>query len=83
VFGPHVWNFKEPANRLIEHGAARQVKDAQELEIAVHGLLADANERARMGAAARTFVQKQQGATATTVQLLCDLLSRQQCASAA
>ena len=23
VFGPHVWNFKEPAARLIERGAAR------------------------------------------------------------
>ena len=32
VFGPHVWNFKEPARRLIECGAARQVKDAAELD---------------------------------------------------
>jgi 3-deoxy-D-manno-octulosonic-acid transferase len=74
VFGPHVWNFKEPAARLIEHGAARQVKDAGEFELAVHRLLADAKERARMGAAARAFVQKQQGATETTVQLLGGLL---------
>ncbi len=32
VFGPHVWNFKEPARRLIEIGAARQVKDGAELD---------------------------------------------------
>ena len=40
VFGPHVWNFKAPAARLIEHGAARQVKDADELESVVRNLLA-------------------------------------------
>jgi len=75
VFGPHVWNFKEPAGRLIEHGAAWQVKDAEELKIAVHRLLADAKERARMGAAARAFVQKQLGATETTVRLLGGILA--------
>src|SRR5213080_3187427 len=55
VFGPHVWNFKEPASRLIERGAARQVRDAVELDAATHALLGDATERARMGAAARAF----------------------------
>jgi 3-deoxy-D-manno-octulosonic-acid transferase len=82
VFGPHVWNFKEPAARLIEFAAARQVKDADELELAVHRLLADANERARMGAAARAFVQKQQGATEQTVRLFGELLSRRRAAAA-
>jgi 3-deoxy-D-manno-octulosonic-acid transferase len=61
---------------LIEHGAARQVKDADELEIAVHCLLADAKERERMETAARAFVQQQQGATEATVRLLGDLLNR-------
>ena len=75
VFGPHVWNFKAPAARLIEHGAARQVEDAAALEIVVRDLLTDANERVRIGAAARAFVQKQQGATEQTVQLLGALLT--------
>jgi 3-deoxy-D-manno-octulosonic-acid transferase len=75
VFGPHVWNFKEPASRLIQRGAARQVRDAAELDAAIHALLGDAAERARMGAAARAFVQQQQGATEATVRLLDDLLS--------
>ncbi len=76
VFGPHVWNFKAPAAHLIEHGAARQVKDAEELESAVlHLLTSDANERKRMGSAARAFVQKQQGATESTVRLLGGLLN--------
>ena len=75
VFGPHVWNFKEPARRLIECGGARQVKDAAELGAVMQRLLADAAERARMGTAARAFVQQQQGATETTVRLLDDLLA--------
>lgn len=75
VFGPHVWNFKEPAARLLEHGAASQVKDAAELEATVHQLLGDAAERGRMGAAARAFVQRQQGATEQTVRLLDDLVT--------
>ncbi len=74
VFGPHVWNFKEPANRLLEQGGVSQVKDAEELETVVHRLLGDAAERGRMGAAARAFVQQQQGATEKTVRLLDDLL---------
>jgi 3-deoxy-D-manno-octulosonic-acid transferase len=75
MFGPHVWNFKAPAARLIAHGAAGQVMDADELEMIVDRLLADANERARMGAAARAFVQRQQGATEQTVRLLGGLLT--------
>jgi len=75
VFGPHVWNFKEPVTRLLEHGGARQVKGAAELDAVVHRLLGDAAERGRMGAAARAFVQQQQGATETTVRLLDDLLT--------
>jgi 3-deoxy-D-manno-octulosonic-acid transferase len=74
AFGPHVWNFKEPACRLTEVNAARQVNDSAELDAAIHALLGDAPERARMGAAARMFVQRQQGATARTVELLSGLI---------
>src|SRR5262249_21008449 len=75
VFGPHVWNFKEPARRLVACGGARQVADAAGLKDAVGRLLADAAERRRMGAAARRFVQEQQGATERTAALLADLLA--------
>src|SRR6202011_4483420 len=53
VFGPHVWNFKEPATRLVECGGACRVADAAGLKEAVGRLLADEAERRRMGAAAR------------------------------
>src|SRR6185437_7617658 len=53
VFGPHVWNFKDAARRLIESDAAVMVNDAAELEVEVAKLIADDARRERMGAAAR------------------------------
>lgn len=76
TFGPHVWNFREPAARLVEVGGARQVAGALELERVVNELLEDEGERRRMGAAARGFVLRQQGATEQTVTLLGELLAR-------
>jgi 3-deoxy-D-manno-octulosonic-acid transferase len=70
VFGPHVWNFRDIATRLVEAGAAVQVHDAAGLEAVVGRLLGDATERQRLGAAARQFVLAQQGATEQTVALL-------------
>jgi len=74
VFGPHVWNFKETAARLVEAGAAIQVTDAVTLENAVHHLLSDEDERRDMGSAAREFVRRQQGATEKTLAVLEQLL---------
>jgi len=74
VFGPHVWNFKEIAARLVEAGAAIQVADETSLEETVRELLRDATERERLGVAARRFVFQQQGATERTIDLLGDLI---------
>jgi 3-deoxy-D-manno-octulosonic-acid transferase len=74
VFGPHVWNFRDIAARLVEAGAAVQVPDAVALEDTVTRLLADAGERQRLGLAARQFVRQQQGATERTMDLLDRLL---------
>ena len=70
VFGPHVWNFKDAAKRLVEVGGAFRVADAGELEAALARLLADADLRARTGAAARELVRRQQGATLRTLDVL-------------
>lgn len=74
VFGPHVWNFRDIAARLVEAEAAIQVPDAAALEETVRRLLADADERERRGAAAAQFVRQQQGATQRTMDLLDRLL---------
>ena len=70
VFGPHVWNFKDAAKRLVEIGGAVMVSDAAALEEELARLIADADLRERMGAAARELVRRQQGATARTLAML-------------
>jgi 3-deoxy-D-manno-octulosonic-acid transferase len=78
VFGPHVWNFADTAARLIDAHAACQVADAGQLETVVRLLLEDAEERRRLGTAAREFVLRQQGATEQTVTMLGQLLGARQ-----
>jgi 3-deoxy-D-manno-octulosonic-acid transferase len=80
VFGPHVWNFRDVAARLVRGGAARQVGGAEELDAVVRELLADAAQRRRLGAAAMAFVRGQQGATERTLDLLDALLARREAA---
>ena len=75
VFGPHVWNFKDTAARLLENGAAVQVRDANELDQQIRRLLGDPACRAQLGEAARLFVQSQQGATERTLVLLDALIA--------
>ncbi|MDB5312063.1 MAG: waaA [Gemmataceae bacterium] len=74
VFGPHVWNFKDAARRLVEVGGALMVKDAAELEQELAKLLTDESLRERMGAAARELVRRQQGATARTLDVIDDVI---------
>jgi 3-deoxy-D-manno-octulosonic-acid transferase len=77
VFGPHVWNFKDIAARLVGAGAAIQIADPDGLESAVRRLLSDATERERLGTAARQFVFAQQGATERTMDLIDQMLQTQ------
>jgi 3-deoxy-D-manno-octulosonic-acid transferase len=74
VFGPHVWNFRDTAARLVKAGAAVQVPDAGALELVLEQLLRDQQERRRLGAAAQDFVRSQQGATERTLDCLDRLL---------
>jgi 3-deoxy-D-manno-octulosonic-acid transferase len=74
VFGPHVWNFRDAARRLVEVGGAVMVADAAGLEAELARLVADAELRRRMGAAARELVRRQQGATARTLDVIDALL---------
>lgn len=78
VFGPHVWNFADTAARLIDAHAACQIADAGQLETVVRFLLEDEKERHLLGAAAREFVRRQQGATEQTVAMLGKLLAGNQ-----
>lgn len=77
VFGPHVWNFRDVAARLVEAGGACQVADGDALEAEVSRLLGNPQERQSRGAAARQFVLQQQGATERTVDHLVEMLAEQ------
>ncbi|MCI0701503.1 MAG: 3-deoxy-D-manno-octulosonic acid transferase [Planctomycetia bacterium] len=70
VFGPHVWNFWDAARRLVEVGGAVMVKDEREFEAELEKLLAEPELRKRMGEAARALVQRQQGATLLTLNVI-------------
>lgn len=75
VFGPHVWNFKDAAKRLVEVGGAIMIPDAASLEPQLERLIADSSLRERMGETARHLVRKQQGATQRTLDVLDELLA--------
>ena len=67
MFGPHIANFRETVDQLLERNAARQVADADEL---TRGLLADLDDpeaAAARGAAGRSFVLAQNGAAGRTL----------------
>jgi 3-deoxy-D-manno-octulosonic-acid transferase len=76
LFGPHVWNFRETATRLLQAAAAIQVGDASALEQALERLLNAPAERQRLGTAAQELVRSQQGATERTIHCLDQLLAR-------
>ena len=61
VFGPHVWNFRDAAKRLVEVGGAVMVTDADTLEMEIAKLATDTTCRERMGREAGKLVQRQQG----------------------
>lgn len=70
VFGPHIWNFRDAAIRLVETGGAVMVQNPQEIEQEMLRLLTDSELRNRMGTAARELVRSQQGATARTLDVI-------------
>lgn len=70
VFGPHVWNFRDAAQRLIDVGGAVRIETPKQMEIELLRMLDDAQHRSRMGRAARDMVIAQQGATGRTLDVL-------------
>jgi 3-deoxy-D-manno-octulosonic-acid transferase len=75
IIGDQVWNFRDAAANLVDHGGALQVNSFGGLEAAVASLAANASQRRTLGAAARRFVFSQQGATERTLQALEFLVS--------
>jgi len=74
VFGPFMDNFAEAAEKLLEADAAVRVEKEEKLAATVDELLADAERLQRMSHAARQVVLANQGATARTVERVCQVL---------
>jgi len=60
--GPHVFNFAQITDLLVNEGAAVQIQSARELAKCMREWLSDAAKRARIGEQGRRVVQENQGA---------------------
>jgi 3-deoxy-D-manno-octulosonic-acid transferase len=72
--GPYYFNGKDIARLLLGEGAARQVRDARELAAALAPLLANPEERQRVGAIGRRIVAANRGSVARVLELIEPLL---------
>jgi 3-deoxy-D-manno-octulosonic-acid transferase len=74
--GPHVFNFAEVYEEMVEAGGARLVADADELRVATASWLDEPDFAAAAGGAGREVVERNRGATSRTVSALLDLVQR-------
>jgi len=74
LMGPHVFNFCEISGHLCEAGAARMVRDADELGDAVVEFLSDADLRHSAGECGRAFVGRNRGALERVMRLVGEVL---------
>ncbi|MDP6380209.1 MAG: 3-deoxy-D-manno-octulosonic acid transferase [Phycisphaerae bacterium] len=70
VFGPHMFNFADPADIFVTEGAARQVKDETEFADTIDELLADPDILRQMGERGQRAITQQQGATKKNIELV-------------
>jgi 3-deoxy-D-manno-octulosonic-acid transferase len=70
LFGPNMQNFEAIARAFVEAGAARQVRDEAELEVACAELLSQPEQAAEMGRRARQVVKENAGAIGRTAEMI-------------
>ncbi len=68
--GPHVFNFTEICDLLLQAGACEKVGNGEELAATLGRWLADANERHRVGEQGRQVVEKNRGALQTVLTMI-------------
>ncbi len=76
LFGPNTSNFRDVVDCFRENDACIQLETQQQFEQQVAALLGDPARRLQMGINAREAVVRQQGATAMTASLLCEIMER-------
>jgi 3-deoxy-D-manno-octulosonic-acid transferase len=70
IFGPNMQNFPDVTRSFINQNAAIQVSNAETLEQAIAGLLADPKRRGELGRNARRVVSENLGAVERTVEMI-------------
>jgi 3-deoxy-D-manno-octulosonic-acid transferase len=70
IFGPHTANFRETVEHLLSRNAACRVTDAADLRLKLQEDLDDPEAAAARGAAGRSFVLAQHGASGRTLAML-------------
>ncbi len=74
IFGPHMLNAKESADKLVADGGARQVATADELSDAIVEILSDSQKRSTIGTQAAQVVNGMRGATKRTIEMVMQML---------
>lgn len=74
LVGPYTQNFKDVVHLFLKEGALIQVRDRQELLSQMRQLLKNPKKMETMGLSAREVIQKYQGATAKTIEIISKLL---------
>lgn len=72
IMGPHVFNFQEISQLLLDEGVAWKVANADELSVKVSGLLGDANLRHSIGERGRNIILRNRGNIEKIMELLRD-----------
>ncbi len=75
IMGPHLFNFQEISQLLLDEGAAWKVANADELSSKVGSLLDDANLRHNIGERGKNIVLQNQGNIGKTMELIRDLFN--------
>jgi len=76
LFGPYMDHFKEASELLMKSGGGILVKDSEELYLEMSQLLQDEVKRKKMGQMAFDFIQRQQGSSDKTVDLILNLINK-------
>jgi 3-deoxy-D-manno-octulosonic-acid transferase len=74
LFGPHMEDFSEISDQLIQAGGAIMVRDSNELVVTLHKLLPDSTLLQETGEAAKAFIISQQGVIKRHLKLIKEML---------
>lgn len=68
LFGPHMFNFRDITDLFLRNNAAIMVRNADQLQGNIEGLLNDPAKAKELGERARKLIQENQGATIRNAQ---------------